>query len=267
MCDAPAIEPYTVVAVNTATDSENRMHDDAVAASYGFRGGLVPGVDVAAYLCHIPMREWGRAWVDHGGLRVRLIAPVYDGELVTVRAQPAERGAISLEACGDDGVLRAQGEAQPPAAVDPPPPIPWRPAPAPGERPVAAPDVLQPGTVLAGTEVGFHSARAAEYLDAVGEHLPLLRHGTVAHPAWLVRQANHVLSATVRLGPWIHVETAWRHHSAAVDGDVVSTCGRVTHEWERKGHRFVELDVDWRADDGRALARATHIAIYQPRRA
>ena len=37
-------------AVNTAPDSENKMHDDRVAAQYGFRGGLVPGVTVYGYM-------------------------------------------------------------------------------------------------------------------------------------------------------------------------------------------------------------------------
>lgn len=34
-------QPLRILAVNTAPDSENRIHDDAVAISYGFRGGLV----------------------------------------------------------------------------------------------------------------------------------------------------------------------------------------------------------------------------------
>ena len=38
-----------LVAVNTAPDSENRMHGDE-AARYGFSSGLVPGVDVLGYL-------------------------------------------------------------------------------------------------------------------------------------------------------------------------------------------------------------------------
>jgi len=35
---------YRVKARNTSTSSENKIHDDAVARAYGFRGGLVPGV-------------------------------------------------------------------------------------------------------------------------------------------------------------------------------------------------------------------------------
>ena len=64
---------YTVEAFNTATDSTNKIHDDDVARTYGFRGGLVPGVDVYAYLTHEPGRAVGsgvaRPRVDHGPVR------------------------------------------------------------------------------------------------------------------------------------------------------------------------------------------------------
>jgi hypothetical protein len=33
---------YEVEAFNTATASQNRIHDDEVAQRFGFRGGLVP---------------------------------------------------------------------------------------------------------------------------------------------------------------------------------------------------------------------------------
>ena len=42
-------EPWDGEAFNPVPDSENRIHSDEVAREYGFRGGLVPGVVVAAY--------------------------------------------------------------------------------------------------------------------------------------------------------------------------------------------------------------------------
>ena len=55
------IAPYRVQAYNTAKQSENKMHDDTVAKRFGFSGGLVPGVDVMAYMMHQPVAKWGRA--------------------------------------------------------------------------------------------------------------------------------------------------------------------------------------------------------------
>ena len=55
------LQPHCVSAVNLAKNSENRMHDDSVARRFGFKGGLVPGVDVFAYMSHMPVMKWGRA--------------------------------------------------------------------------------------------------------------------------------------------------------------------------------------------------------------
>ena len=67
------LETYRVTAYNTSKQSENKMHDDTVARRFGFSGGLVPGVDVFAYMIHLPVREWGRAFpgarADRGALR------------------------------------------------------------------------------------------------------------------------------------------------------------------------------------------------------
>ena len=56
-----AATTYEIEAFNTASASTNKIHDDAVARNYGFRGGLVPGVDVYAYITHLPVERWGRA--------------------------------------------------------------------------------------------------------------------------------------------------------------------------------------------------------------
>ena len=61
-----SVGDYRVNAKNTSLLSDNKIHDDAVAKTYGFRGGLVPGVDVFAYLTHPPAERWGRAWLEHG---------------------------------------------------------------------------------------------------------------------------------------------------------------------------------------------------------
>ena len=94
----------TLIAFNTATASENKIHDDAVASRFGFTGGLVPGVDVFAYLAHAPMAAWGKDWLAGGQMRARFTRPVYDGDLTTVES----------EADGVDGIVmrvQARGEA------------------------------------------------------------------------------------------------------------------------------------------------------------
>src|SRR5215831_9061980 len=83
---AAALGPYRVKAFNTAKASENKIHDDAVARRFGFGGGLVPGVDVYAYMAHQPVARWGRAWLEPGAAECRFQKPVYDGDIATVMA-------------------------------------------------------------------------------------------------------------------------------------------------------------------------------------
>ena len=254
------MEAYSVVAFNTATASANKIHDDEVAASLGFRGGLVPGVDVYAYLCHPPAARWGLEWVRSGRIRARFHAPVYDGQEAHVSSPDGER----LELHDEEGGLCAEGSA----ALGEPAPVPdpadWPDVEQADEPPPAAPEVLVPGTAFGLAPHGFHAARHREYLGDVRETLPLYAEEGVAHPGWILRDANYVLSANVRLGPWIHVESIVQHHDAVEDGQEVSARALVTGEWEHKGHRFVRLDVLHLAD-GRPVARTDHTAIYRPR--
>src|SRR5881227_167488 len=84
-CMASRIETWTVQAFNTAKQSENKMHDDSVAQRFGFSGGLVPGVDVMAYMMHMPVAKWGRDFLERGLIDARFVKPVYDGETAEVR--------------------------------------------------------------------------------------------------------------------------------------------------------------------------------------
>jgi acyl dehydratase len=270
---------YSVRAYNTATASLNKIHDDTVAKSLGFAGGLVPGVDVYAYLCHVPAARWGRDWLAHGTMSARFASPVYDGDAVVIEDVDEPDGSVSLTLRDSTGAVCATATATAAAtatatAERSPSPILEASAapsasviPADGEsRPDASPESLAKGTVLAAIEVGFQADRAPEYLDDVREQLALFRDERVAHPGWLLRQANYVLSSNVRLGPWIHVSSESQHLGVVEDGDRVITSATVSDNYERKGHRFVELDVTQVATPGdRPIARITHTAIYQPR--
>src|SRR5271154_2648381 len=109
------IETYRVEAYNTAKLSENKMHDDAVAKRFGFSGGLVPGVDVMAYMMHLPVRKWGRAFLERGLIEECFVKPVYDGETVNVSGEESD-GVFSIEV-ESRGQLCAPGSASLPAAA------------------------------------------------------------------------------------------------------------------------------------------------------
>jgi hypothetical protein len=194
-------------------------------------------------------------------MRARFHQPVYDGRRVDI--VPGRDGRLELR--DETGELCAEGWASLPSEAAPSPdPADWPDVDQVDDPPPASPEVLVPGTALGLAHHGFHADRAQEYLDDVRETSPVYAANGVAHPGWLLRDANYVLSANVRLGPWIHVESIVQHHDVVRDGDEVTARALVTKEWEHKGHRFVELDVLHLAD-GRPVARTTHTAIYQPR--
>jgi hypothetical protein len=188
-------------------------------------------------------------------MHARFVRPVYDGDAVVVspdlelRDSGGELCAVATAGRSHEVAVEASAWPGVAPAVDPPP---------------AAPETLVPGTVFALAPHTFHADVHAEYLDAVRESLPIYRDEGIAHPAWILRDANYVLSANVRLGPWIHVQSDVAHFGVVPDGSVVSARALVVDELERGGHRFVTLDVVHLADD-RPVARTTHTAIYRPR--
>src|SRR5437868_4434929 len=111
------IEQWTVEAYNTAKQSENKMHDDAVAQRFGFAGGLVPGVDVMAYMMHLPVARWGRDFLERGLIEARFLKPVYDGETAAVTA--AERDGVMTIEVESRGELCASGTASLPRSAPP----------------------------------------------------------------------------------------------------------------------------------------------------
>ncbi len=255
------IDDYVVTAHNTATESTNKIHDDDVARQYGFHGGLVPGVDVYAYLTHLPVREWGRGWLERGTAQVRLVSPAYDGRTVTVSG--TWDGDDLHLAVTDGATTCATGRAgrDPRPSERPEPPA----AELPTDPPPASPEALRPGTVLGNVTDTFDAAAHRAYLADVRETLPLYTDDGIAHPGWVLRFANEALSRNVVLGPWIHVSSDIALLGVVHDGQQVEARSVVLDELERKGHRFVTLDVAISAD-GRPVQRVTHTAIHTPRK-
>lgn len=255
---------YRVRAHNTATASANKIHDDTVATSLGFRGGLVPGVDVFAYLCHPPVEAWDRPWLERGTIAARFSSPVYDGDEVEITQSLTDDGALDLVLRDSSGVTCATAVATLPVEAPPmPDPAAYPSGPVPDDPPTASPESLE-GATFGSVDATFRAERAGEYLADIREDLAIFGQEELAHPGWLLRYANHVLAKNVRLGPWIHVTSSMQLLGTVTDGDVVETRAIVTGVSERGGHRFVDLDVLQVVGD-RPVARTAHTAIYQPR--
>jgi acyl dehydratase len=258
------LAPHQVVAFNTAHDSENKIHDDATARRFGFGGGLVPGVDVYAYMTHMPVARWGRAWLERGTAECRFFKPVYDGDTVNVTAtETPDRLDIAIESRGE---VCASGRAALSAAPPRPPALDAFPrVPPRSERPPADEASLATGSWLGIDPYPVTPEAAARYLADAHESLPIYAEEGLIHPRDILRGGNFVLSRNVILGPWIHVGSRIQHLATAPVGASLSVRAHVTANYEHKGHRFVELDALVLADDARPIAHLAHTAIYRPR--
>jgi acyl dehydratase len=258
------IAAYEVSAFNTATASENKIHDDAIARQFGFRGGLVPGVEVFAYMAHIPVARWGRAWLESGQAECRFLKPVYDGSVARVTATE-DGDALAL--CVTSGEERcATGNALIPADRRPRPPIDALPAGAPpAKRPAATETSLAPGRALGITPLTINRAMLGSYLDDIRETEPIYRAEGLVHPGQILRLANMALVQNVVLGPWIHVGSKVRNHAVVHVGEQLTMRSKITSNVVSKGHAVVEFDAIIIADGARSVAEITHVAIWRPR--
>jgi len=259
---------YAVAACNLSQASENKIHDDTVARRLGFTGGLVPGVEVYAYASHLAVRQWGRAWLEHGTMSIRFERPVYDGRIAIVSGCSADDGASLSLTVASDGARSATGVAACPRrdpaagrhleglAVPPPP--------AAASRPAADEVSLAEGRLLATTGSVLTSGDIAEYAAAVREQHGLYSREGIAHPGQLLRLCNLVLRENVVLPPWIHTGSVVTNLGLARAGETIAARARVARNYDKKGHRLVDLDVLVTAD-GRPAVRVLHTAIYRLR--
>ena len=260
-----ALPPYRVKAFNTAHDSENKIHDDATAKRFGFGGGLVPGVDVYGYMSHMPVMRWGRAWLEHGSAECRFLKPVYDGDEAIVSATETSEGLdITVDSRGE---LCAAGRASLPAAAPSPALTDFLDAPQRPERPPADEASLAIGTWLGIDPYPLTPEMATRYLQESHESAPIYAAERLVHPRDVLRACNFVLSRNVVFGPWVHTGSRIQHFALAQVGQALSVRARVTGNYDKKGHRFVEIDALVLANGATPIARVAHTAIYRLRQA
>ena len=257
------IKTYRVSAYNTAKQSENKMHDDTVARSFGFSGGLVPGVDVMAYMMHLPVAKWGRTFLASGLMDARFVKPVYDGEDVDLKA--IENGGVLELEVESRGELCATGSASLPAAAPALELADYRAVAAVAERRPVNAASYELGKWLGSTPRAWAGEAAKEYLADIRETDPIYVREGLGHPGILQKVMNRVLVDNAILGPWIHVGSRMQLLSAGRAGDEITARAKVVGNYEKKGHRFVELDALVVANGTTPLAHCWHIAIYQPR--
>ena len=258
-------QTYQVVAYNYAHDSENKIHDDATAARYGFKGGLVPGVADYGYLSRATLQTWGEAWMCGGSMEAKFIKPIYHGEVATaIASSDDDPDHVTLSLQNPDGASCAVGQAKRRSGVQAPhiSDYPHHAPLAPSERPIPAIDSFAAGRILGAIDYRHDAQQARELSQSLFvEALPCADGKQIWHPALCLSYANQIVKANVQLGAWVHTASHVDYFDQPAQGEQVSLRGSVAATYDKRGHVVTELDLAMFADAQRALVKIRHTAI------
>lgn len=278
------LPPRAVVARNTAADEAGSIHDDAYAARMGYRGGLVPGVTLLAYLTPTLIDAFGEAWPQRGRLSARFVRPAYDGEQVSVAANVARTDSEDVTlACRverSDGAACVEAEAICSLRAAQLAPAPWRTAIPSAAPPRLGPDgalpELSPEHLAVGQELSPRTYRLsldeaiAWAAEADNQHAwyrePSPFGGRpIVHPVLFARDPIRLLRHNFAYKATIHAATDLAYQGAGWPDRDYTVYGFIADAYERKGNSYVVVDTLTVDQDGREIVRNRHTSLIRLR--
>jgi len=264
------IEGWRGEALNLAEDSANEIHSDKVAKQFGFRGGLVPGVTISAYLIHPAVTTWGLDFLHRGYAHVRVSAPLYDGEPFAVDILEQSDSSYRAEITQADKISATAEVSLPELA----PAAPTRRGDPVGDRshkPTkatrAAFEQLKSDGCLA-FRYRWREKNNEPYVQDIDAIPGLLRANGdgYANMNFLLGITNWVLSANAHMNPWMHLETKSQNYRAVAEGTSLIAEIIIADLTEKKGHEFVDAQINlFDEEDDTCVCAIELRAIYRLR--
>ncbi len=265
-------------AYNQVPNSKNEIHGDKVAKDFGFKGGLVPGVTVSAYLMHPAAVTYGMEFLERGFAHVRVNSPLYDEQAFDVQVE--RRFQTPNQEQGGQGyraVLVPNGAAPCATAevsitettIEPP----VRRGDESGDKNAA----LVPATRENMETLQKSGCKAFSYRwNADHEMSTYLRERSqmaapysldeYANPSFILGVSNWVLAANAYMNPWVHMETRSQNYAPIPQGTMVVGEMEIQGLFEKKGHEFVDALVNvFDVESNRCYSRIELRAIYKLR--
>ena len=263
---------WQATAFNQSEDSSNQIHSDEMAKTYGFKGGLVPGVTVSAYLIHPAIEAWGTDWLKYGAAKAVVEKPLYDGYDFTVDVTDADETSYQATLTDQAGTRNATGTMR-------------------LNRAAAAPPTMRGDVPLVKNQPIANATREEmEKLQALGMKALQVRwnennnmatylknrqtmpdlHNTAgagyANAAFMLSLSNWVLAGNAYMNPWIHLQTESQNYAIVENHTELHVECDIRDLFEKKGHQFVDLNVDVYALKTAQPVMTTMLrAIYQLR--
>ncbi|MEX0941536.1 MAG: hypothetical protein WD002_03235 [Pseudomonadales bacterium] len=269
------IKGWTAEAMNTAPDSQNQIHGDDIARKYGFKGGLVPGVTISAYLIQPAVDSWGMDWLERGAAHVRVSSPLYDGEQFTVNITQEFKDHYKAELARPDGTVSATADISLTGPVETAGTPPVRRMDQIAEKDFIGPkasfetfkQLKQEGCLAFRYRWGSkHRMNAYIENQALMPELLRLDGGGYANMSFILGCSNWVLASNAQMNPWVHLETRSQNFRAVPADTRIIAEMDIDNFYEKKGHEFIDVNVnlfDEANDD--CLAVIALRAIYKLR--
>ncbi len=262
------IADMTVLALNDAESSENRIHSDSIATKYGFTGALVSGANVFGYLSQPLIHEIGTIGLECVEYRVNFRSPAYHNDqlLIKTASHNAEVDCekYSSSAYNQRGDLLAELET----LLRPDTPLKKVPYKAANEAAEfvrgeihwdtiqlmeAAPDYLWTPREEDNRQRVQAQRDRSEFYQGPGAYI---------HPYYLLDACNKALKRMFVLPAWIHTGSHLRIGKAIRCGQNIIIRSVPTDKWERNGHQFIRLNIAMIVEEELAL-EVTHTAIFR----
>jgi len=266
-------KPWQGEAFNQAVDSENEIHSDEMAQRFGFKGGLVPGVTVSAYLIHPAIEAWGLDWLQQGWAHAVVSKPIYDRSQFKVELYDSTEQSYQAKLLNEEGLTCARASVKLPQQVPSPPKLRGDPLLYEGfER-------TQPHyeAMLSQQKTGLH-ALCTPWNETVElsrycrdpKLMPRLLQfdigGGYANPAFTLGVTNWILGGNIKMNPWVHLESTSQNYQAIPLNSEIVAEASIANLFEKKGHQFVDVDVNLFLRETQEAAMSARLrAIYRLR--
>ncbi len=265
---------FSITALNDASDSENRMHSDEVAARYGFSGALVSGVNVFGYMTQPLVAAQGAAWFNNLGFNVRFLLPAYEHDEISIasKASDEEPKTLCTQAVNQQGVRLATLDSWHNAELDRQsaetlqrladstatnysekdrPLISWE-----------SIELNKPAAIWHWTPSSEENQKHVLAQRDSASCYSTASTPEVVHPYYLLDTCNKALMRMFLLPAWIHVGSECALLRPLQVGEPLRIDCVATAKWERKGHQFIRLKIIM-ATASALLFEAEHTAIFR----
>ena len=262
---------WSAKALNTAPNSENQIHGDDMAKEFGFKGGLVPGVTVSAYLLHPIIEKWGLDWLEKGWAKCKITSPLYDKENFSVYLNEISENKILSNLKNSNQVVTANAEASLLKDIPEAPKI--------RNDNIAIENFQGPrASKNVWMKLKKDGCMAFEYFWGGKDPLIYLRDQNnlpdllnpskkgLSNLSFLLGCSNWALASSAYMNPWIHLQTTSQNYQALSFNSSVIAEIQVNEVFEKKGHEFVDVDVNlFKQEDKSCIMTINLLSIYKVR--